>query len=222
MRTFLFLLVMNFLSRPVAGLANPPKSPDAARGGFVSADRVYLENGQIRCVWQNDGSRIGQLAITNLHTDQVLQLTKGFLPTIRLGEDTAVDLAKLNISRPLRLENLPPKPAGVPEQTRHQGCRLTADFQDAATGLQLIWSAELRDGANYIVQSLQLTATEDTTIQGTGLCRRADRRRETSRASRRFGRRVRRRLPGRRTPAGEEHRRPGTHTCAARCRAATC
>jgi hypothetical protein len=165
MRTFLFLLVMIFLSRPVAGLANPPKSPDAARGGFVSADRVYLENGQIRCVWQNDGSRIGQLAITNLHTDQVLQLTKGFLPTIRLGEDTAVDLAKLNISRPLRLENLPPKPAGVPEQTRHQGCRLTADFQDAATGLQLIWSAELRDGANYIVQSLELTATEDTTIQ---------------------------------------------------------
>ena len=55
--------------------------------------------------------------------------------------------------------------AGLPEEIRRGGQRLIATFRDEAAGLDLIWSVELRDGANYVVQALELKAEKDTTVK---------------------------------------------------------
>jgi len=164
MRRFLLPVVLTCLAGPAAALDDPAASPDAARGR-ASHDRLELGNRVIRCVWQTDGGRMGPLAVTNRHTNQVLRLTKGFLPRVVMGDERTIDLADLGPRRAARLETIQPEAAGVPAQTRHPGRRLTAVFRDEAAGLDLVWSAELRDGLNYIVQSLELTATKDTKIQ---------------------------------------------------------
>ena len=60
MRTFQFLVVLMSLAGPAAGVEDSAPSRDVARG-HVSDDRLSLENGRIRCVWQIDGARVRRL-----------------------------------------------------------------------------------------------------------------------------------------------------------------
>ncbi|NQT40495.1 MAG: enterotoxin [Planctomycetes bacterium] len=156
MRCFLLPIMLTCLAGPAAGFEGPVAAAD---------DPLELANRAIRCVWQMDEGRMGPLAVTNLHTKQVLRLTNGLLPRVVLDDQRTIDLADLEPIGPARLETLQADPAGAREETHHAGRRLTATFRDETAGLDLIWSAELRDGANYIVQSLELTAAKDTKIK---------------------------------------------------------
>ncbi len=149
MRCFLLPIVLICLAGPAAAEEDP----------------LELASRAIRCVWQTDGGHMGPLAVTNLHTNQVIHLTKGHLPRVVLGDDRTIDMADLEPIGPARLEILQADPAGAREETHHAGRRLTATFREEAAGLDLVWSAELRDEVNYIVQSLELTAAEDTKIK---------------------------------------------------------
>jgi hypothetical protein len=152
------------MAGPVAGRDDPVVSSEPVQDR-TSPDRLELGNSAIRCVWQADEGRLRSLAVTNLLTDQSVHLANGCLPQVVLGDQRTIDLAASSPIRPPGLRSVPLEPLAVPAQNRYAGRRLTATYRDAATGLDLVWSAELREGANYIVQSLELTGARDIEIQ---------------------------------------------------------
>jgi hypothetical protein len=164
MRCYLLPVVLTCLTGLAAGFDDPATSADVARGR-ASPDQLELDNGVIRCVWETDGEHMDSLTVTNLRTNQNLRLTKGFLPRAVLGDGRTIDLVQIRPIRPVRQGTIRPDPAGASAETYRAGERLTGGYRDEASGLELVWSAELRRGANYIVQALELTATKDTKIK---------------------------------------------------------
>ena len=126
-----------------------PATPPGKTTGSVEAQRLALANRAVRCQWALDASRIAAVTVTNNHTGQTLRLDAGGMPSIVLDDGRKIDLAALQPAKPPHLE----KDA------------LVAVSKDGASGLDMRWSAELGDGANAIVQTLELTAARDTKIK---------------------------------------------------------
>ncbi len=147
-----------------AGPDYPATAPGAAQG-HASDTRLDLANGVIRCAWKTKPDRIGPLVVTNLHTKQVLRMAGGHLPKVVLENGRTINLADMSPIRSLRMEAIQPDPAGTRGESRHPGRRLAAAFRDETSGLGFAWSGELRDGSNYLVQSIEITASKDTRIR---------------------------------------------------------
>ena len=115
----------------------------------AGSDIVGLANPFLDAQWTLDVGRIAALTLTNKHTDQTLRLETGHLPRIVLDDGRIVDLAALTPATPVHRKTT----------------RFCAAFKDDASGLEIRWSAELDDAANYLIQTLQLTAGQDTKIK---------------------------------------------------------
>ncbi|NQT51842.1 enterotoxin, partial [bacterium] len=87
------------------------------------------------------------MTVTNRHTEQSLRLDS--MPRIVLTDGRTIELSALAPAKPPHLE--------------HNA--LAAAFKDDASGLAIRWSAALDDGANAIIQTLELTAARDTKIR---------------------------------------------------------
>ena len=126
--------------------------------GTLPADEpLVLGNAVLDGQWTLNAGRITELALTNKHTDQTLRLETGHVPRIVLDHGShhgrIIDLAALTPVVPVHREN----------------DTLRAAFKDDASGLEIRWSVELgdtanQDSANFVIQTLQLTAAKDTKI----------------------------------------------------------
>ena len=110
---------------------------------------LALSNAVLESQWTLDGGRITSLVFSSKQTDQLLRLKSGHMPRIVLGDGRIVDLATLKQATPVCRKNN----------------ELLATFNDEVSGLDIAWSAELNGGANYVIQSLLLTAGRDTKIK---------------------------------------------------------
>jgi len=110
---------------------------------------LVLSNPVLDARWTIDAGEVTAFVLSNKHTDQTLRLKTGHMPRIVLGDGRTIDLATL-------------KPAASPLRENNS---LRAAFKDDASELEICWSAELDDNANYIIQSLQLIAGQDTKIK---------------------------------------------------------
>ncbi len=163
MRLYLFSIILTVLivliRDPIASAAE-----DEAHGA-AAEDRLELSNNGVRAVWQKEGGHFLSMTFTNHATKQSLHLTGGFMPRIVLEDERIIDLASMSPVKPVRLDRVSSDPQGLPAERRLAGYRLTAAFCDEASGLDIVWSAELRDRANYLVQSLAVTARRDRVIK---------------------------------------------------------
>ncbi|MDP6045917.1 MAG: enterotoxin [Phycisphaerae bacterium] len=141
------ILILVF-SSTLWALDYPGKAPGKASRS-VAASRAFLENAVLRGEWKLNANRIGSLIVKNKHTGQTVTITGNSLPRIVLTGDIAIDLASLRPEKQLHLK-------------KHA---IVAAFKDNASGLTMRWSASLDDGANAIIQTLQLTASQDTRIK---------------------------------------------------------
>lgn len=142
-----FLLLLAVATAQLRALDYPGTAPGTAERS-VTGDRLSLANAAIRAEWQLDKGRIASLMLENRHSGQSLRIGQGHLPRVLLKGGRAVDLASLT-------------PSAAPRIDRQA---LAAEFKDDPSGLAIHWSATLEDGANAVIQSLQLTASRDTGI----------------------------------------------------------
>ena len=105
--------------------------------------------------------------MTNLHTDQVLQIDeKDSCPKSVWGMNGSSTWPSWTYVARFAWKTCHPGTGGRTGADSLSRPAFDRRFsRNAATGLKLTWSAELRDGATYIVQSLEISATKDTTIQ---------------------------------------------------------
>jgi hypothetical protein len=110
---------------------------------------LVLANEMLDAQWALDDGRIAGLSVTNKHTDQTVRLKTGYLPCVVLEDGRTIDPGALTPASPVHRED----------------DTLRGSFKDDLSRLEIRWSAELGEGANYVTQSLQVTADEDTTIK---------------------------------------------------------
>jgi len=100
----------------------------------------------MRCAWARRDGALTALRVENLHSSQVLEIDRGFLPQVLLGSGETLDLVEASLS--IRVEQ----------------DRLVASCEDTGTGLAISFSACLEDELNAVVLTLQVTASRDTAI----------------------------------------------------------
>jgi len=116
----------------------------------VRADEQLVLAGRALDVqWTRGAGRITALTLTNKHTDQTLRLDTGHMPRVVLTDGRVVDLAALTPVTPAYRKNN----------------ALFAAFKDGPSELKIRWSVALDDRANYVVQTLDLAAAQDTKIK---------------------------------------------------------
>jgi len=142
-----------------------PAAPPGRAEGSIGEDRLHLCNSAIRCEWTLDDGRGGSLEITNRHTDRTIRLAGGCMPRVVLAGGGIIDLSQLEPLAPFRLESFEGDLSSARLEERSGGKRLAAAFEHEASGLRIGWSAELRDGSNYVIELLELRAEREIAIE---------------------------------------------------------
>ena len=127
-------------------LPYPALHPPGAAAASLTDDCVTLQNRVIRCSWQRRDGALTALRIENLHTSQVAEVDNGFLPQVVLGSGRVIDLTEAALS------------------IRAEQNRFVASCEDADSGLKISFSARLEDELNAVVETLKITASQDTAI----------------------------------------------------------
>ncbi len=145
--TVLFLLLASFSGR-LWGLDYPGTSPGEASSSTQSQS-FTLANQVLSARWTRNADRITALSFTNKQTGRALRLGDGYLPKIVLADGRTIDLA---VATPTTRAHLVKN-------------AVVAAYTDGASGLNIRWSARLNDDANYIIQTLELTAKKQAGIE---------------------------------------------------------
>ncbi len=161
MRTL--LACMCCLIAPTLGALEYPGPRPLEAKARVSEERGVLANESICCEWDVARGRIASLTVTNLHTGQQVSMNKGHMPCLSLSGKRTLDLAKLTLKEHLRIETLASDENSARGEAKYGGKRLTAAF--SKRGIHIRWSVELRDDANYVTQTLALTAEKPTPVK---------------------------------------------------------
>lgn len=143
------MAILTFLFSPLFWALDYPSTPPGEATATLKDGQLILSNQVLDCKWTLNKERFAGFKFTNKHTNQLIALKTGYLPCIAIDARTAINLATVMPVRPAELED--------------NGFLMK--FSDEKSGLSIAWSAELKNNANAIMQTLKVTATRDTIIQ---------------------------------------------------------
>jgi len=150
-------------ARSAAGMEYVGAAPGAATSD-KQANRLSMQNDAIRCELDIQAGKVAAWTITNRHTKGRLTLTSGHLPKIVLEGDQSVDLSTITPEDGFECRPLKAQAGQARKELASPGRRIAARFKDPASGLRIDWSVELRNGSNYVVQTLAMSADKDIRI----------------------------------------------------------
>ncbi len=130
----------------------------------MEAEEFSLENKVIECEWDVENGKIAGLEIEDVQAEKGVELPSGITPKIVLADGKIVDLCTLNPKSGPSLQETAAKPGSVKKEDRCAGKTITLSFADKGSGLSIMWSAELREDANYIIETIELQADRDIRI----------------------------------------------------------
>jgi len=152
-------------AHPAAAVDYPGPSPGAARAA-CSAAEATLENDAIAIRWTFADGRLkpDRLALKQSSTSLALAGAECF--SFALAQTPSPGARKLaasdlKLAEPPAIRQLQPVPGAPRLGDRFGGWELSARLTSAAPGLEVLWRAELRDGANYIRQELAIRAPSE-------------------------------------------------------------
>ena len=148
---------------PAAGSEYVGTAPGTATSEKHS-NRLALQNDAIRCELDIESGKAAALSITNRQTRQRVVLTSGYMPKILLAGGQIVDLSTMKPTAGFDCIEVKAEPGQSRKESACGGRRIAASFDEPASGLRIDWSITLRDGSNYVVQALTLSARKDVRV----------------------------------------------------------
>ncbi len=131
----------------------------AASDGMKS-DRFVLENAVLSAEWVVESGRPLLRTIENRLAGKRLSLDGDETFGLQMADGRFVKSSQMKIVQPPALSKLIANENALRADQRHAGWALGAQFQSPDGRLTVQWSAQLRDGANYVIQELTLKATD--------------------------------------------------------------
>ncbi|HLJ79123.1 MAG TPA: hypothetical protein VKT75_17005, partial [Acidobacteriaceae bacterium] len=124
--------------------------------GYVHGDRCELRDGVIAADWSVSAGHIAGLKVRDLWSFRTLALPDAF--AIRLKDGTVFDARNLRAAGPGTLETLAADPQSSRAAEQVEGKQYTLPLTDPAGKVHVTWALVLRDEANYIRQTVTITA----------------------------------------------------------------
>ncbi|MBW8758596.1 MAG: enterotoxin [Burkholderiales bacterium] len=89
---------------------------------------------------------------------------KGELFTVTLRDKRRIAASEFRIERDVECRMFPGHADAVRAAERRNGATCVVELRDAASGLDVTWSATLRDGSNYVREELHLASGKDLDV----------------------------------------------------------
>ena len=136
-------------------VAFPGRMPGVAKA--VEEDQsAELSNDAISACWRWNGGHLRPTSLVNQLSHQPLPIPdEAFILEFRDGRQLQASAFRVESAK---VETLQPDPKSVGLAGRFAGHQLTVLLSSGESGIQIKWSASLRDGANYIRQQVSITA----------------------------------------------------------------
>jgi len=144
-----------------------PGPPPGTAQATCSATEATLENGAIAMRWTFADGRLKPSRLTHKQSSTSLSLAdhECFCCQIADAPDPrprTLHASKLKFAAPPAIKQLHPEPDAARLSERFGGWELSARLTSAASELDVLWRAVLRDGANYIRQEVSLCAAGES------------------------------------------------------------
>ncbi|MBS0212491.1 MAG: enterotoxin [Proteobacteria bacterium] len=140
-----------------------PTAPGAAHCS-VRADGGELTNAAIRFAVTTANKHLQPAALGN-GFDGTTQALDGELFALRLrGGKSALKASAFAIETAPRCEDIAARPGASRAAEAAAGAQLTANLVDPASGLRVLWTAQLRDGADYVRETFRFLAPKDLDV----------------------------------------------------------
>ncbi|PTX98400.1 enterotoxin [Opitutus sp. ER46] len=160
LRSGSLLLLLALAFSPARGVALPeyPGRSPGATTVTLATDRLELANDALTLSWRVADGQITPAEFLDRRAGQRVTLG-GSLFEVQLADGRVLRAADLRLAAMPVRERITPT-AGSPRAGEALGgWRVRAAFADAATGLEVRWQAELRDGASYVRQQFDFAPT---------------------------------------------------------------
>ncbi|AXI80327.1 alpha-amylase family protein [Peterkaempfera bronchialis] len=140
------------------GTAPGPAHASLGRHGFT------LSNAVLSATWSVAGSRVALASFSNAAAGNRLPVGPGELFTLTLADSTAITSSAMTVTSPPSLSRLAPRSDATRLAEREPGSAVTTAFHWAGGGraLDVVWTVELRDGANTVRQRFAITPVSGT------------------------------------------------------------
>jgi hypothetical protein len=130
----------------------------------VQKDVILLRNAEFMAKWSTVGGKLSAGRFRPRGTVDGELITRDLF-SITLDNGRTLRGFSMRIARPPHIEELSPNQEAARLEEHFGGKRITVRLEDPDSGLSVIWSAELRDGGNYVRQGVSLQAARRTPIR---------------------------------------------------------
>ena len=137
-----------------------PGIPDVS----VQGNTIVLRNAMLTATWSSAEGRLRGVSFVDASTPTPLPLPEDVFSLV-FADGKTFNAASLRIAEPPRVEELEPNPRAARLEDHFAGKRVVMRLEDSASKLIATWSAELREGDNYVRQEIVLTAAADAPIR---------------------------------------------------------
>jgi hypothetical protein len=130
----------------------------------VQDDTIVLKNAELTARWTTTGGKLssGPFGPPMIVDGQILP---GEIFIFVLANGETVKASSMQIADQPRIEDLQPNPDAARLEEHFAGKRVILRLEDSKSKLGVIWSAEMRDGDNYVRQEISLSAANDVAIR---------------------------------------------------------
>ena len=130
----------------------------------VTSSAIALKNSLLAAQWSTDSGKLGHGAFVPPHAGTAT-LYLGDVFTIMFANGKTLSSSAMTIADKPHLENLEPHPAASRLEEHFSGKRVIVQLRDTASDLTAVWSAELRDGDNFIRQEVSFSCAAGCAIR---------------------------------------------------------
>jgi len=129
----------------------------------TEGDEISLENSVLRLVISETEGKLKLARFCNLHTGEILSNAPGEFFYVTAGRNKKTyACSQLIKERKCRIARIKAKPQNRTAARRFPGVKVQAELRAPDKTFAVKWSAELRDGSNYIRQFLEILPTNDS------------------------------------------------------------
>ncbi len=130
----------------------------------IDANEVVLKNGLLDATWSCADGKLRGVSFVAATARQRVPLPENVF-TLVFADGKTLNATSMRTSAAPRIEELKPNSEAASREQRFRGKRVVAKLEDPESKLVVMWTAELRDGDNYIRQEVSITAASDASIR---------------------------------------------------------
>jgi hypothetical protein len=161
----LFVLFLFFCTSPLLAQNSylyglQPGPPEAT----VQDNRIVLKNSLLAATWSAADGQLRGVSFAGVTSPSTIALPENVF-TLVFADGKVLDAASMHISEPPHVEDVEANPDSASLERHCPGKRVTIRLEDPASRLVALWSAELRDGDNYVRQEISLSTPIDSPIR---------------------------------------------------------